>query len=140
MSLSVVDLKLIEIISKKYFPQVRFDFIGKVKWNKPTDRERKRHFIKFQKELKRQRIKFTITHEFPVANSDKEISKWSSRNKFFISEIEDDLSFYCFVDISVGGKSGSITRYKFNIPFDFVNNKLLHDKIEMIKTTKILIR
>ena len=140
MNLGNINERLIELISEKYFSEINFDFIGKIQWNKPTDREKKRYFNKYQKELKRQRVKYITIHEYQISNSTSENTKWSSRNKLLISEVEDDSTFYCIVDTSVGGKSGSVKRYKFKISNNSGTNQISSESIEVVSKTTLLIR
>ena len=132
--------RLIELISEEFFSEIKFDIIGKVQWNEPTDREKKRYYNKYQKELKNQRVKYTTTHEYQISNSTSENTKWSSRNKLLISEVEDDSIFYCIVDISVGCKSGSVKRYKFNISNYSKTSKISNKSIELVSKITLLIR
>ena len=140
MNLGNINERLIELISEEYFSEINFDFIGKIQWNEPTDREKKRYFNKYQKELKRQRVKYITIHEYQISNSTSENTKWSSRNKLLISEVEDDSTFYCIVDILVGGKSGSVKRYKFNISNFSETSQISSESIEVVSKTTLLIR
>ena len=140
MNLDNINERLIQLISEKYFSEIKFDVIGKVEWNEPTDREKKRYFNKYQKELKKQRLKYTTIDEHQISNSTSENTKWSSRNILLISEVEDDSTFYCIVDISVGGKTGSVKRYKFNISYYSKTNQISSESIELVSKITLLIR
>ena len=138
---SVMNKKeLLEFVIKNHFSKINFDLIGKLKWKKPTERQKERYFKKNGLELKKQRIKYEIEEIYwqkPIENT-----KSDARFKFYIhiliSEIEKQNIFYCIIDNCFGGRMGEKMRYKFKIHDG--NPSIKNLKIEHVESKVIAIR
>ena len=128
--------KLIQIVIRDFFSEIKLTSIGQLQWYSPTNKEIKKTFEKRGIRISKQRIKYFKTEEFqnhPKTNS-------SDYHQLLISEIEDDGVFYCVYDYRTMDRMGQKTRYKFQIE-DFQESMNLSDlNIELLDKRMIMIR
>ena len=128
--------KLIQIVIRDFFSEIKLTSIGQLQWYSPTNKEIKKTFEKRGIRISQQRTKYFKTEEFqnhPKTNS-------SDYHQLLISEIEDDGVFYCIYDYRTMGNMGQKTRYKFQIE-DFQESMNLTDlNIELLEEEMIMIR
>lgn len=128
--------KLIEIVIRDFFSEIKLTSIGQLQWYSPTKKEIKKTFEKRGIRISQQRIKYFKTKEFqnhPKTNS-------SDYHQLLISEIEEDGVFYCIYDYRTMGRMGQKTRYKFQIK-DFKQPMNISDiNFELLDNTMIMIR
>ena len=128
--------KLIQIVIRDFFSEIKLTSIGQLQWYSPTNKEIKKTFEKRGIRISKQRIKYFKTEEFqnhPKTNS-------SDYRQLLISEIEDDGIFYCIYDYRTMGRMGQKTRYKFQIE-DFQDSMNISDlNIELLEEEMIMIR
>jgi len=128
--------KLIQIVIRDIFSEIKLTSIGQLQWYSPTNKEIKKTFEKRGIRISKQRIKYFKTEEFqnhPKTNS-------SDYRQLLISEIEDDGIFYCIYDYRTMGRMGQKTRYKFQIE-DFQDSMNISDlNIELLEEEMIMIR
>ena len=128
-------LILIKVI-EDYFPKNKFNSFGKLEWYPVTERQKKRYFEKKGKELTKQRVRYSVIENFSSFNK----SDSSDYHQLLISEIEDNVIFYCIYDYRTMGNMGQKTRYKFQIE-DFQESMNLTDlNIELLEEEMIMIR
>ena len=127
---------IIEQVIKKYFPNINFNFIGKLEWYPVTEKEKKRTLEKNGRRISKQRVRYFKTQDFQFKSN----SKSSDFRHLLISDIEEDGVFYCIDDFKTIGNMGQKTRYKFQIK-DFqsidssskFNIELLDEEVIMIR-------
>ena len=128
--------KLIQIVIRDFFSEIKLTSIGQLQWYSPTNKEIKKTFEKRGIRISQQRIKYFKTEEFqnhPKTNS-------SDYHQLLISKIEDDGVFYCIYDYRTMDRMGQKTRYKFQIE-DFQESMNLSDlNIELLDKRMIMIR
>lgn len=128
--------KLIQIVIRDFFSEIKLTSIGQLQWYSPTNKEIKKTFEKRGIRISQQRTKYFKTEEFqnhPKTNS-------SDYHQLLISEIEDDGVFYCIYDYRTMGNMGQKTRYKFQIE-DFQESMNITDlNIELLEEEMIMIR
>ena len=123
-------------VIENYFPNNKFNSLGKLNWDPVTERQKKRYFEKRGKEIIKQRVRYSIIENF----SSSKKSDSSDYRQLLISEIEDDGIFYCIYDYRTMGRMGQKTRYKFQIE-DFQDSMNISDlNIELLDKTMIMIR
>ena len=128
-------LILIKVI-EDYFPKNKFNSFGKLEWYPVTERQKKRYFEKKGKELTKQRVRYSVIENFSSFNK----SDSSDYHQLLISEIEDNVIFYCIYDYRTMGNMGQKTRYKFQIK-DFKQPMNISDiNFELLDNTMIMIR
>ena len=128
--------KLIQIVIRDFFSEIKLTSIGQLQWYSPTKKEIKKTFEKRGIRISQQRTKYFKTEEFqnhPKTNS-------SDYHQLLISEIEDYGIFYCIYDYRTMGRMGQKTRYKFQIN-DFQDSMNISDlNIELLDKSMIMIR
>ena len=128
--------KLIQIVIRDFFSEIKLTSIGQLQWYSPTNKEIKKTFEKRGIRISQQRTKYFKTEEFqnhPKTNS-------SDYHQLLISEIEDDGVFYCIYDYRTMGNMGQKTRYKFQIE-DFQESMNITDlNIELLEEEMMMIR
>ena len=128
--------KLIQIVIRDFFSEIKLTSIGQLQWYSPTNKEIKKTFEKRGIRISQQRIKYFKTEEFqnhPKTNS-------SDYHQLLISKIEDDGVFYCIYDYRTMDRMGQKTRYKFQIE-DFQDLMNISDlNIELLDKAMIMIR
>lgn len=123
-------------VIEDYFPNNKFNSLGKLEWYPVTERQKKRYFEKRGKELTKQRVRYSVIENFSSSYK----SDSSDYRQLLISEIEDDGVFYCIYDYRTMGRMGQKTRYKFQIE-DFKESMNPSDlNIELLDKRMIMIR
>jgi hypothetical protein len=123
-------------VIEDYFPNNKFNSLGKLEWYPVTERQKKRYFEKRGKELTKQRVRYSVIENFSSSHK----SDSSDYRQLLISEIEDNGIFYCIYDYRTMGRMGQKTRYKFQIE-DFKESMNPSDlNIELLDKRMIMIR
>lgn len=125
-------LKVIEI----FFPDKKFNNIGKLKWHALTEKQKKRNIQKKGKELTKQRVQYSVDENFDSFNK----SHLSDYRKLLISDVEEDGVFYCIYDYKTLGNMGQKTKYKFQIKNIQKSTIISYFNIELIEQRMIMIR
>jgi len=128
--------KLIQIVIRDFFSEIKLTSISQLQWYPPTEKEIKKTFDKSGIKISQQRIKYFKTegfHNHPKTNS-------SDYHQLLISEIEEDGVFYCIYDYRTMGRMGQKTRYKFKI-LNYSDSINISDyQIELLEEKMIMIR
>ena len=127
---------IIELVIKKYFPNINFNLIGKLEWYSVTEKQKKRNLEKNGKVITKQRVRYFQTQEFQFTSNSKSLDL----RQLLISNIEKDGGFYCMYDFKTYGNMGQKTRYKFQIKdFQSIDSSSKFN-IELLDEDVIMIR
>jgi len=135
-NISVNYRSIIELVIKKYFPNIDFNLTGKLEWYPVTEKEKKRNLEKNGRRISKQRVRYFKTQDFQYKSNSKPLDF----RQLLISEIEKDGGFYCMYDFKSYGNMGQKTRYKFQIKdFQSIDSSSKFN-IELLDEDVIMIR
>jgi len=135
-NISVNYRSIIELVIKKYFPNIDFNLTGKLEWYPVTEKEKKRNLEKNGRRISKQRVRYFKTQDFQYKSNSKSLDF----RQLLISEIEKDGEFYCMYDFKTYGNMGQKNRYKFQIKdFQSIDSSSKFN-IELLDEDVIMIR
>ena len=128
--------KILTQVIKVFFPNNKFNCLGKLEWHPVTEKERKRTFLKKGTFKSQQRVRFFKTDDFEVNRKIKSVEF----RQLLISDIEENGIFYCVSDYRTLGNMGQSVRYKFKILRINKQTNISDHAIQLLEEKMILIR